>query len=87
MLVLKVIEQAFQEKYELDSFKSPSSIKNCSNLEKRNFSANFETLTASFSPNFKFKFCLKFKISQTKITKYRAVNYVWLADFQFLTDF
>jgi hypothetical protein len=75
------------EKYGPDTFKAPSIIKNCSNLAKCDFSPNFETLTASFSPNFKFKICQKFKISQTKITKYRAVNYFWLADFQFLTDF
>jgi hypothetical protein len=30
--------------------------------------------TASFSPNFKFKICQQFKISQGKITKYMALK-------------
>jgi hypothetical protein len=41
------------------------------------------SLTGNFSLSFKFKICQKFKTSQRKITKYKAVKYFWLADFNF----
>jgi hypothetical protein len=40
-LVLKVIEQAFKEKYEKCTFEAPNSVKNCTNLGNCDFfSAN-----------------------------------------------
>jgi hypothetical protein len=47
----------------------------------------FKRLVVSFSPNFKFKICQKFKISKTKITKYITANYFWFVVFKFLTKF
>jgi hypothetical protein len=51
------------------------------------FSDEVQRFTASFSPNFKFKICQKYKISHAKIIKYIAVNFFWLVNFKFLTDF
>jgi hypothetical protein len=42
-LILKVIEQAFQEKYGLHIFEAPSSAKNSTNLKKGDFPKQFSS--------------------------------------------
>jgi hypothetical protein len=42
---------------------------------------------SNFSPNFKFKICQKFKISQPKVINCHLIGDFCLANFKFLTAF